>query len=146
MPLAPWPARLFVAVFTLAIVVCGTLSIEAWPFTGWRLFSHERRAVTASWAAATVDGRGRETLLQWERFPPADRHFLSIMSSFEHRTAAEQEAVCRTWARLQRRHAGVRARAVRIYRTMRDMRRHVGRRAPVEPERRLRWTCARAAR
>jgi len=79
MPLASWPARLFVVAFTLAITICGALSIEAWPLTGWRLFSHERQQISTSWMATSVDARGRETPIPFGRFDQADRHFINIM-------------------------------------------------------------------
>ena len=38
----PRDARPFVAVFLCAILGCGLASVEAWPFTAWRLFSTVR--------------------------------------------------------------------------------------------------------
>src|SRR5206468_2883631 len=35
-------AKWFVSLFLTAFVVCGVVGIEAWPLTGWRLFSHVR--------------------------------------------------------------------------------------------------------
>jgi hypothetical protein len=142
MPLAPWPARLFVTVFVLAIAVCGAFSIEAWPLTGWRLFSHERRQIATGWMATSVDARGRETAIDFARFPKADRYFVSAMSTYATLSRAEQEATCQAWARLVRQHGGSTAGGLRLYATKRDMRRHVGRREPVAALPTLRWTCA----
>ncbi len=142
MPLAPWPARLYVMAFVGAIVVCGALSVEAWPFTSWRLFSRERQPIAMSWMATSVDARGRETPVQFGRFSKPNRNFVLIMSSYERMSPQAQEATCRAWARLVRRHGGDAARGLRLYATTRDLRRHIGRRAPVEPAARLRWTCA----
>jgi len=142
MPLASWPARLFVVGFTLAIAICGALSIEAWPLTGWRLFSHERRQITTSWTATSVDKRGRETPIPFGRFDAADGHFINIMSGYRSLSPQKQEATCQAWARLVREHGGDARGGLRLYLTIRDMRRHVGRDEPVVPQRELRWTCA----
>jgi hypothetical protein len=142
MPLAPWPARAFVVAFTVAIAVCGALSIEAWPLTGWRLFSHERHRIATDWMATSVDSHGSQTPVSFGRFPAADRHFLSIMRTFGALAADEQEAICQAWTRLVRRQGASTAGGLRLYATTRDMRLHVGRREPVAPTASLRWTCA----
>jgi hypothetical protein len=142
MPLAPCPARLYVMSFVGAIAVCGALSVEAWPFTSWRLFSRERQPIAASWTATSVDARGRETPIRFGRFSKPNRNFVLVMSSYERMSPHEREATCRAWARLVRRHGGDAAGGLRLYATTRDLRRHVGRRAPVTPVARLRWTCA----
>jgi hypothetical protein len=142
MPLAPWPARLYFLSFVGAIAVCGAVSIEAWPFTSWRLFSRERRPIATSWMATSVDARGRETRIRFSRFSTPDRYFVSVMSSYGRLAPRQQEATCRAWARLVRLHGGSAARGLRLYATTRDMRLHVGRRERVAPTARLRWTCA----
>jgi hypothetical protein len=142
MPLAPWPARAFVVAFTVAIAVCGAFSIEAWPLTGWRLFSHERHRIATGWMATSVDANGTQTPIAFGRFPAADRHFLSIMRTYGTLAADEQEAICLTWARLVRRQGASTAGGLRLYATTRDMRLHVGRGEPVAPTASLRWTCA----
>ena len=142
MSLASWPARLYLIAFVGAIAVCGALSIEAWPFTSWRLFSRERREIATGWVATSVGARGRETRIPFGRFAKPDRYFVSVMSSYGRLTPREREATCRAWARLVRRHGGSTAGGLRLYATTRDMRRHIGRRAPVAPVARLRWTCA----
>lgn len=142
MPLAPWPARLFVIAFTTAIAVCGALSIEAWPLTGWRLFSHERRQIATGWMATSADAHGMQTPIAFGRLPAADRHFLSVMRTYRFLSADEREATCQAWARLVRRRGASTAGGLRLYATTRDMRLHVGRREPVAAVATLRWTCA----
>ncbi len=142
MSLASWPARVFVIGFVGAIAACGALSIEAWPFTSWRLFSRERRAVATSWIATSVDARGHETRIHFSRFSKPNRYFVSVMSSYGRLPPREQEATCRAWARLVRRRGGDVAGGLRLYATTRDMRRHIGRRERVMPAKSLRWTCA----
>lgn len=142
MPLAPWPARVFVIAFAVAIAACGAFSIEAWPLTGWRLFSKERPQIATSWMGTSVDARGEETPIDFGRFPKADRYFISVMSTYGSLSRGEQEATCRAWARLVRRHGGSTQGGLRLYATRRDMRRHVGRREPLAAIQTLRWTCA----
>lgn len=142
MSMAPWPARLFVIGFTLAITICGAFSIEAWPLTGWRLFSHERRQITTSWEATSVDALNTETPIPFDRFDKADQHFINVMSGYRRLSPGKQEATCQAWARLVREHGGSTAGGLRLYATTRDMRRHVGRDEPVAATRKLRWTCA----
>jgi len=142
MSLAPWPARVFASALVVAVALCGALSVEAWPLTGWRLFSTERQATAVGWLGTSVDARGRETPIPFGRFPAADQHFISVMSSYASHAPAEQEATCVAWARLVRRYGGDTARGLRLYSTRRDMRRHVGRREPVQAVPTLRWTCA----
>ncbi len=142
MALAPWPARLFLVVFVTAVAVCGALSIEAWPLTGFRLFSRERQEIAPGWMAASVDARGHETRIRFRRFPRPDRSFIAIMSAYEKQSTEEQAATCRAWARLVRRHGASTAGGLRLYATRRDMRRHVGSRARVGATKQLRWTCS----
>lgn len=52
--------RWFVRTFLLIFVVCGMARIEAWPLTGWRLFSHVRKPVQTSWRAVVVAPSGSE--------------------------------------------------------------------------------------
>lgn len=142
MPLAPWPARLFVVAFVGAVAVCGVFSIEAWPLTGFRLFSRERHEVATGWMATSVDARGHETPVRFADFPRADRYFIAIMSTFGQLSPDEQAATCRAWARLVRRHGGSTAGGLRLYATRRHMRLHVDRRRRVGSQAQLRWTCS----
>jgi hypothetical protein len=142
MLLARWPARLYAIALVVAVALCGALSIEAWPLTGWRLFATERRPIAHGWMATSVDARGHETEIPFDRFPAADRHLTSVMWTYAARTPAEQEATCVAWARLVRRYGGSAERGLRLYSTTRDMRRHVGRHEPVQAIAKLRWTCA----
>jgi len=142
MPLAAWPARLFVIAFAVAIAVCGAFSIEAWPLTGWRLFSSERQPISAGWMATSVDARGKETPIRFSRFPRANRYFISVMATYGSLSRDEQDATCQAWARLVRRAGDSTRGGLRLYATTRDMRRHVGRREPVAATPTLRWTCA----
>lgn len=142
MPLAPWPARLFLVAFVATVAVCGALRVEAWPLTGFRLFADERGEVAKAWMATSVDARGRETRIRFARFGQADRHFTSIMAGYARLTPAEQAATCRAWARLVRRHGASTAGGLRLYATSRHMRLNGRLRERGRTEAQLRWTCS----
>jgi len=142
MSLAPRPARLFVIALLAAVAVCGALSIEAWPLTGWRLFSRERHQLASGWAATSVDAQGRQTPIPFDSFPASSSRFVNVMSGFARLSPAEREATCQTWARLVRERSGDTTGGLRLYSTIRDLREHIGRSQPVEPVRTLRWACA----
>jgi hypothetical protein len=142
MPLAPWPTRLFLVAFVGAVAVCGAFSVEAWPLTGFRLFSRERHELATGWMATSVNARGHETRIRFARFPPADGYFIAIMATYGQLSPDEQAATCRAWARLVRSHGASTAGGLRLYATKRHMRLHVGRRERVRTQARLRWTCS----
>ena len=138
---APIWARLFVFAYLAAFVACGWLVIEAWPLTGFRLFSHLRYARTLGWQATTVSPSGREKVIYFGAFPRTYRHLPLIMRTYGDLPERRQEAICQAWAAEVRRHGGQVA-GVRIYRTIDDLRRHRNRRHRPRPHRILRFTCA----
>jgi len=141
MRLAPWPSRLFVTALLVTVGVCGTLSIEAWPMTGWRLFSTERQRIDRGWRAVSVDAQGRETPVDFARFGSTYRFFNRTMTGFATLSRARQQTTCRTWRRIVRQRGGRVEGGLRLYATTRDMGRHIGRRAPVVARATLMWTC-----
>ena len=121
--------------------MCAIFAIEAWPLTGWRLFSHPRRATLYGWRAFTFDARGRETRVDFARFPRADRHLPLIMQTYGRLSPRRKDAVCRTWAGRVR-GLGLQVSGVRIYRTRVDLRRHLHHRHPPAATRTLFYVCA----
>jgi hypothetical protein len=136
---APPTARAFVAVFLTAFVLCGVLGIEAWPLTGWRLFSNLRAQHQTSWQVVTFDRAGQERPLPYSRLPRRYRNFTLIMRDFPRLPATEQAAVCRTWADAVRQ-LGQDVVGVRIYQVERDLSRREDRLATATA-RRLRYVC-----
>ena len=134
-------ARAFVVVVLIAFLACGIFVVEAWPLTGWKLFSHLRHAQRGGWQVFTVDPAGRETRVNFATFPRSDRHLTLIMRDYPRRSPAAQEAVCRAWAGRVRSH-GRAVSGVRIYRTVVDLHGHRGQRRPPPPRRRLAYLCA----
>jgi hypothetical protein len=138
----PLGIKAVVAAFLVAVLVCGVKVVEAWPLTGWRLFSHLRKPRQLGWQATTVSSTGKEGRIRFSTFPKAYRHLPLIMRDFALKSEAQQEGICRAWARQVERQTGQGVRQVRIYRTVVDLRRHAGRKTRVPPRRRLRYTCA----
>jgi hypothetical protein len=112
---APRFARPFVAAFLAAIVICAVATIEAWPLTGWQLFSHLRIDRQVSWSAAAVDSEGREHPYPLGALPQGYRGFAFLMRDFAARPAAEQDELCEAWREGTVELLGFDARAVRIY-------------------------------
>lgn len=94
----PHWVRPFVAVFLAAFFVCGVLGIEAWPLTGWRLFSRLREPRQTVWQVAVVDGAGRETPFPWAELPAGFHAHVHLLKSFSHLPGERRDAVCRAWA------------------------------------------------
>jgi hypothetical protein len=131
--------RAFVAVFLTAFVVSGVVGIEAWPLTGWRLFSRLRTADQTSWTAAAVDGHGVERPVPFAELPRGYRGSLHVLAGIPALSPVRREAVCRAWA-LALRQRGADVVAVRIYQT--QARLALGRRGSSTVSRQLRYTCA----
>ena len=110
----PRTARWFVRIFLLAFVVCAVAGVEAWPFTGFRLFSRPRYETQTTWAAYTVAG-GRQTHLWFDDLPRPYQGFELLMVQFRHLDPAQRSALCSAWlAEARRVRPGVNA--LRIYR------------------------------
>src|SRR2546421_2738982 len=91
---APSWTRVFVFGYLAAVLICGVFVIEAWPLTGFRLFSHLRYARQLGWQATTVDRSGRETIIHFGAFPPTYRHLPLIMRTYGGVPPARQGGSC----------------------------------------------------
>ena len=85
-----WFVRIFLAV-TLA---CAVLGLEAWPFTGFRLFSSLRTESQTVWQADAVGALGRETLVDFNSLPRAYQGFPLLMPGMSSLSSQEQTATC----------------------------------------------------
>jgi hypothetical protein len=94
----PW-ARPFVAVLLAALVTCGALGIEAWPLSGFRLFSAPRSSVTTGWRMVALTADGEHVPVNVSRFGAAYRGFGFVARSFDELPPPERSAVCRAWLR-----------------------------------------------
>jgi hypothetical protein len=116
----PRSVRAFVAVFLVAFAVCGLGGLEAWPLTGWKLFSSLRTSQQTVWLAVEVDRAGHETRIPFDRLPRGYGNFVLVMRDFASLPAERRLAVCHTWADAARGLASDAA-EVRIYKVVRDL-------------------------
>jgi hypothetical protein len=137
---APRFARPFVTVFLIASVVCALATIEAWPLTAWRLFSHLRTDQQLSWSATAVDRHGREHAYPLGALPQGYRGFSFLMNGFVSDSAARRQELCDTWRLGTTELLGFEARAVRIYELRSSLSERAGDRGG-PAQRTLMYTC-----
>ena len=111
----PGWTRWFVRSFLAAFVVCAIFGLDAWPLTGWRLFSHLRSEHVVSWQVTAVDPSGAETLIQFKDLGAGYRGAQFIARDFASLPPLDRVKVCEAWARTIRR-VGRPVVAFRIYR------------------------------
>ncbi len=121
----PWSRR-FVVAFLFVFVVCGVVGVEAWPLTGWRLFSHARGPHQVSWQAVAVEGSSRHVVV-FSRLPWAFHGFSLVMDRFDRLSASRRAETCQAWRTAERRHDGRTVTALQLFRVERDLR------TPAEP-------------
>jgi hypothetical protein len=136
-----WRIRAFVAAFLAAFAVCGVFGIEAWPLTGWRLFSHVRTDHQVSWRAVAVDPRGHEEPIDFAALPRGYRNFPLVMRTFASLPRQEQAAACRAWLAAARRQT-TGAGTVRIYQVDWYLSHRHGSGDGPSPTRTLLYTCS----
>lgn len=137
---APRWARRFALAFLALFVISSVAGVEAWPLTGWRLFSHLRTDHQRAWEAVFVDGAGRESPVPFADLPFAYRGYHHVLRGFPSLRRGEQWAVCEAWADALRRR-GSEVSAVRVYRIEWDLSQRTGRRA-APPVRTRRFECS----
>lgn len=140
-PRVPARVRWCVWAFLAAFAFTGLAEVEAWPLTGWRLFSGLRHERSTSWAAFAVDDSGKEIPFSFASLPPAYRWGTNLVGGFANRPAGEQAEICDAWAaaaRAARRDVA----AIRIYRVERVVSDRVGERGAGFASRTLTFTCS----
>jgi hypothetical protein len=87
--------RVFVVAFLALFLGAGLFGVEAWPLTGWRLYSRLRHGQQWSWQVGAVAPDGRERLLDLHRLPAAYHGVPYVLGSFEGLSAEAKESACR---------------------------------------------------
>ncbi|HET6954738.1 MAG TPA: hypothetical protein VFI47_30530 [Acidimicrobiales bacterium] len=95
---APRGARVLVAVLLVLLLVPGIVGFDAWPLTGWRLFSLSRDADQTRWVLDAVDGDGGHRIVSLEELPLRYRHAEWPMAELPGASASRRDAVCRALA------------------------------------------------
>jgi hypothetical protein len=91
---APRSARIFVAVLFALLLVPGVVGFDAWPLTGWRLFSVSRDADQTRWVIRATDEDGETRTVSLEELPLRYRHAEWPMSELPGASDDRRRAVC----------------------------------------------------
>jgi hypothetical protein len=137
----PAATRWYVRAFIAAFFVCAIFRIEAWPLTGFRLFSTLRDETQITWVADTVSPQGTQTRLWFSDLPRPYQGFYLVMRGFRRLPSTEQRAMCGAWlAEARRVRTGTAE--LRIYRVVRPALPRRGDRPAREIERVLEYACS----
>jgi hypothetical protein len=139
--MVPRRVKWFVRAFLAAFIACGLAGIEAWPLTGFRLFSHLRHERAVSWERTAVDAGGSERAITFADLPDGYRSFVLLVTSFPSKPKDERDAMCRAWVGGLRRfdHDAV---AMRIYELDQSLLPRSGGRPASRPRQTLMVTCS----
>jgi hypothetical protein len=91
-------ARPFVTLLLATFLICGVFGIEAWPLSGFRLFSAPRGPISSGWRLIAVTEDGTEVPVNVSRLGAAYRGFGFVARTFQELSPAERAAACRAWA------------------------------------------------
>lgn len=105
--------------FLALFIFTGVFEIQAWPFTGWRLFSQTRTDESVALAAVVVDRAGHSHPLRGGSVP-AFRNLSAVAAYFDGLSPASKAATCRAWLSSIRRVVPAVV-AVRIYRVTQEL-------------------------
>lgn len=143
----PPATRVFVYGFLAVFLVSGIAGVEAWPLTGWKLFSGVRSQHQVVWEAVTVDRSGREHPVPFSALPRGYRGAPHLFSAYRRFPPDRVEESCRSLADAVRRRRRADVAAVRVYRRARRLSLEAGpggRPGAVAGPRTLSYECARA--
>jgi hypothetical protein len=91
----PRGAKVLVAVLLVLLLVPGLVGFDAWPLTGWRLFSLSRRATQTTWVIQAVEPGRAPRAVSLEDLPLAYRHAEWPMADLPGASGARRDDVCR---------------------------------------------------
>jgi hypothetical protein len=91
----PTRVRRFVAVLLGLLLVAGLVGFEAWPLTGWRLFSLARGPEQVHWEIDAIDADGGSTTVDLDRLPMAYHLAEWPLADLADADEAQRDEVCR---------------------------------------------------
>ena len=94
----PRSARWFVGVLFVLLLVPGVIGFDAWPLTGWRLFSLSRDESQNRWIVQAVDADGEVSTVSLEELPLGYRHAEWPMAELPGASEARRQRVCQALA------------------------------------------------
>ena len=90
----PRSARRLVGALFVLLLVPGLVGFDAWPLTGWRLFSLARNETQTLWVLQAVDDDGSSRLVDVEELPLRYRHAEWPMADLPGASTERRQAVC----------------------------------------------------
>jgi hypothetical protein len=90
----PRSARWLVGALLVLLLVPGLVGFDAWPLTGWRLFSLARDETQTLWVLEAVDDDGSSRLVDLEELPLRYRHAEWPMADLPGASTGRRQAVC----------------------------------------------------
>ena len=82
-----------------AFLICGAFGIEAWPLSGFRLFSAPRGTTSSGWRLVAVGPDGDERPVSVWRLGAAYRGFGFVARTFRDLPPSDRAATCEAWLR-----------------------------------------------
>ncbi|MGH9228173.1 MAG: hypothetical protein ACRD07_05460 [Acidimicrobiales bacterium] len=90
----PRSARWLVGALFVLLLLPGVVGFDAWPLTGWRLFSLARDETQTLWVLEAVDADGSSRLVDLEELPLRYRHAAWPMADLPGASTERRQAVC----------------------------------------------------
>ena len=90
----PRSARWLVGVLFVLLLVPALVGFDAWPLTGWRLFSLARDETQTLWVLEAVDDDGSSRLVDVEELPLRYRHAEWPMADLPGASTERRQALC----------------------------------------------------
>jgi hypothetical protein len=90
----PRSARWLVGVLFVLLLVPGLVGFDAWPLTGWRLFSLARDETQTLWVLEAADEAGSSRRVELEELPLRYRHAEWPMADLPGASTERRQAVC----------------------------------------------------
>ena len=113
--------RGFVVGLLVLLVVPGVIGFDAWPLTGWRLFSADRGNRQDRWEIEVVTQDGDALPVDLDRLTIAYRNAEWILAELPGASDAHRDAVCLALLGGVREHADPAAAGLRVVRNRRRM-------------------------
>ena len=90
----PRYVRRFVAALLILLCVPAVIGFDAWPLTGWRLFSLARDNSQIRWVAEAATPAGDVVTVDFEQLPIAYRHAEWPLAELDRADPERRDAVC----------------------------------------------------
>ena len=106
--------------FLVVFAVTGIAHIEAFPFSGFRLFSELRGDERHGWTLRAVDAEGEEVPISLGDLPLGYRQSARLIPEMAAMGHHERDEICDAWASALRAR-GIQVVRVRVYRTVTNL-------------------------